>query len=98
VRRGDGSSGDWRPRGDGSLVFSGDLAGSGSGDGSSGEWQRQQRHRRGGSSGGGWRRRPPGGAAPPTAHARAGGVVLGLVYRSAGSHIPAAQCHGPAVF
>jgi hypothetical protein len=35
VRRGDGSSGDWRLRaGDGSLVFSGDLAGSGSGDGS----------------------------------------------------------------
>jgi hypothetical protein len=33
-----------------------------------------------------------------SAHARTGKVVLGLVYRSAGSNIPAAQYHGPAVF
>jgi hypothetical protein len=32
-----------------------------------------------------------------SAHARAGKVVLGLVYRSAGPNIPAAQYHGPAV-
>jgi hypothetical protein len=41
------------------------------------------------------RRRPPGGAPD---RARAGGVVRGLGYRSAGSYIPAAQYHGPAVF